>query len=91
MQIQTMIGDTFNCTPEFWAKISTIKIAEELNAYVTALGRELDIPFSRGSRQTQSLCWVKERVAVDASNATQAVILQPLKDSLQIVECTSSS
>lgn len=85
MQVQTMVGEGFTCTPEFWAKISTIKIAEELSDYLTTL----DVCYSEGSRQVQSLCWVKERVATNASNATEAVVVQPLKLMLQRITCSS--
>ena len=85
-----MIGESLTCTPEFWAKISTIKVAEEMNAYLTMLGRNLGISFSSGSRQTQSLCWVKERVAINASNATETEIIQPLKCILPNITCSSA-
>lgn len=80
MQLKVELGEEFNCTSDFWAKISTIKLTREVNN-VTAV----DCP--RMFRKDEGVCWVKERVEANASDAIREVVLLPLQDDLQDTNC----
>ena len=86
MQLENQLGNGFQCTPAFWAKMSTIKLIRELNEFTST-------DCDGMSMKNEVHCWIKERLPMgnDASNAIQEVVMQPREDKLQRANCTCSS
>lgn len=81
MQLETQFGKEFQCTPAFWAKMSTRKLTRELNKSTVTDCKGM-------SFHDDVLCWIKERLDVDASDVIQDVITLPLQDQLLKINCT---
>lgn len=81
MQLETQFGKEFQCTPAFWAKLSTRKLMRELKKFTST-------DCSGISLSKDVLCWIIEKMNIDTSDAIKDVVTQPLQDTLQKTNCS---